>query len=154
MRNNNNKGSRSNVNKHELVYGESSSNAEMHQCLFIICVIVYNLYYCCYAKTSSPAAQKTSQQSVRKPYCPLLVFNSHCFELNFQQESTLIYIVPNLERTLDLKRQFTEFSLISPSNRKLSLNLLAILLLLYFSCYTSLAILLLIYFSYDVFTLR
>ena len=27
MRNNNNKGSRSNVNKHELVYGESSSNA-------------------------------------------------------------------------------------------------------------------------------
>ena len=27
MRNNNNKGSRSNVNKHELVYGESSTNA-------------------------------------------------------------------------------------------------------------------------------
>ena len=28
------------------------------RCLFIICVIVYNLYYCCYAKTSSSAVQK------------------------------------------------------------------------------------------------
>ena len=30
---------------------------EMHQCLFIICVIVFNLYYCYYAKTSSQAVQ-------------------------------------------------------------------------------------------------
>ena len=59
LRNNNNKGSRSNVNKHELVYGESSSYAlEMPDVQFIICVIVYNLYYCCYAKTSSSAVQK------------------------------------------------------------------------------------------------
>ena len=41
------KGSPSNVNKHELVNGESSSNARDARCLFIICVIVYNLYYCC-----------------------------------------------------------------------------------------------------------
>ena len=67
LRNNNNKGSRSNVNKHELVHGESSSNAEMHQCLFIICVIVYNLYYCCYAKTSSPAAQKRHSKVYGNP---------------------------------------------------------------------------------------
>ena len=45
-----------------------------NSCLFIICVIVYNLNYCCYAKTSSSAVSspKTSQQSVRKPYRPLL----------------------------------------------------------------------------------
>ena len=49
-RNNNNKGNRSNVNKHELDNGEYSSNARYARCLFIICVIVYNLYYCCYAK--------------------------------------------------------------------------------------------------------
>ena len=70
--NNNNKGSQSNVNKHELVYGESSSNAEMHQCLFIICVIVYNLYYCCYAKTSSPATQKRHSKVYGNPIAPSL----------------------------------------------------------------------------------
>ena len=51
----NDKGSRPNVNKHELVNGESLSNARDARCLFIVCVIVYNLYYCCYAKTSSKA---------------------------------------------------------------------------------------------------
>ena len=120
---NNNKGSRSNVNKHELVNGDSSlsifnqiqgypapppfintpvaplmkyrsmnqdysdctwnwsritptfvclvifnclisSNARYARCLFIFCVIVYNLYYCCYAKTSSSVVKKTSQQIV------------------------------------------------------------------------------------------
>ena len=44
------------------------------RCLFIICVIVYNHYYCCYAKTSSSAVQKR-HSSVRKPNCPLLLFN-------------------------------------------------------------------------------
>ena len=38
LRNNNNKGSRSNENKHELVYGESLSNAPD---------------YCCYAKAKN-----------------------------------------------------------------------------------------------------
>ena len=32
-----------------------ASNAGYARCLFIFCVIVYNLYYCCYAKTSSSA---------------------------------------------------------------------------------------------------
>ena len=38
MRNNNNKGSRSNVNKHELIYGESSSNAKdaLYVCLSFV----------------------------------------------------------------------------------------------------------------------
>ena len=40
MRNNNNKDSRSNVNKHELVYGESSSNARDAT------MSVYHLCYC------------------------------------------------------------------------------------------------------------
>ena len=53
--------------QHELVYGESSSNAEMRQCLFIICVIVYNLYYCCYAKNSSSAAQKRHSKVYGNP---------------------------------------------------------------------------------------
>ena len=76
LRNNNNKGSRSNVNKHELIYGESSSNTpEMHL------MSVYHLCYCLQSlllllRNSS----KTSQQSVRKPYRPLLLFNSHCFD--------------------------------------------------------------------------
>ena len=68
LRNNNNKGSRSNVNKLELVNGESSSNArDACRCLFIICVIVYNLYYCCYAKTSSSAVQKRHSKVYEKP---------------------------------------------------------------------------------------
>ena len=40
LRNNNNTVSRSNVNKHKLVNGESSSDARDARCLFIICVIV------------------------------------------------------------------------------------------------------------------
>ena len=54
--------------------------ARVARCLFIICVIVYNLYYCCYAKTSSSAVSKKSQQSVRKPYRPLLLFNIFLLE--------------------------------------------------------------------------
>ena len=62
-----NQGSGSNVNKHGLVYGESSSNARDARCLFIICVIVYNLYYCRYAKASSSAVQKRQSKVYRKP---------------------------------------------------------------------------------------
>ena len=43
LRNNNNKGSRSNVNKYELVNGESSSNARDARCLFIICYCLQSL---------------------------------------------------------------------------------------------------------------
>ena len=44
----------------------------MHQCLFIICVIVYNLYYCCYAKTSSPAVQIRHSKVYGNPIVPSL----------------------------------------------------------------------------------
>ena len=54
---------------------------EMHKCLFIICVIVYNLYYCYYAKTSSPAVQIRHSKVYGSPYCPLHVFNSPCLWL-------------------------------------------------------------------------
>ena len=43
---------------------------EMHQCLFIICVIVYNLYYCFYAKTSSPAVQIRHSKVYGNPILP------------------------------------------------------------------------------------
>ena len=58
LRNNNNKGSRFNVNKHELVYGESSSYARF--CLSF--VLLFTINYCCYAKTSSSAVQKRHVQ--------------------------------------------------------------------------------------------
>ena len=44
----------------------------MHQCLFIICVIVYNLYYCYYAKTSSPAVQIRHSKVYGNPIAPSL----------------------------------------------------------------------------------
>ena len=37
---------------------------------FIICIIVYNLYYCCYAKTSSSAVQKHHSKVYGKPIPP------------------------------------------------------------------------------------
>ena len=40
--------------------------------LFIICVIVYNLYYCCYAKTSSPAVQILHSNVYGNPIAPSL----------------------------------------------------------------------------------
>ena len=79
--NNNNKGSRSNVNKHELENGESSFNARYARCLFIICVIVYNLYYCCYAKTSSSAVPKRHSKVYGKPIPPSLYSISPWFFL-------------------------------------------------------------------------
>ena len=45
----------------------------MHQCLFIICVIVYNLYYCYYAKTSSPAVQKRHSKVYGNPIAPCAI---------------------------------------------------------------------------------
>ena len=45
------------------------------RCLFIIRVIVYNLYYCCYAKTSSSAVQKRHSKVYGNPIAPLLLFN-------------------------------------------------------------------------------
>ena len=73
LRNNNNKGSRSNVNKHELIYGESSSNTpEMHL------MYVYHLYYCLQSlllllrKTSSPAVQKRHSKVYGNPIAPSL----------------------------------------------------------------------------------
>ena len=74
--NNNDKGSRSNVNKHQLVYGESSSYARDAP------MSVYHLCYCLQSlflllrKNQFSSSLNMSQQSVRKPYCPLLVFNS------------------------------------------------------------------------------
>ena len=38
----------------------SSFYYSMAICLFIICIIVYNLCYCCYAKTSASAVQKVT----------------------------------------------------------------------------------------------
>ena len=40
------------------------------RCLFIICVIVYNLYYCCYAKTSSSAVHKRHRKVYGNPIAP------------------------------------------------------------------------------------
>ena len=39
-------------------------------CLFIIYVIVYNLCYCCYAKTSSSAVQKRHSKVYGNPIAP------------------------------------------------------------------------------------
>ena len=47
---------------------------EMPDVCKIICVIVYNLYYCCYVKTSSSAVQKRHSKVYGKPIRPLLVF--------------------------------------------------------------------------------
>ena len=44
MRNNSNKGSRSNVNKHELVYGESSSNARDAPNVFLSFVLLFTIF--------------------------------------------------------------------------------------------------------------
>ena len=44
LSNNNNKGSRPNVNKHELVNGESSSNARDSRCLFILFVLQFKIF--------------------------------------------------------------------------------------------------------------
>ena len=40
-----------------------------NSCLFIICVIVYNLYYCCYAKTSSSASADSSPKQGAEKSC-------------------------------------------------------------------------------------
>ena len=44
LRNNNNKGSRSNVNKHELVYGESSSNARDAPNVCLSFVLLFTIF--------------------------------------------------------------------------------------------------------------
>ena len=44
MRNNNNKGSRSNVNKHELVYGQSSSNARDAPDVCLSFVLLFTIF--------------------------------------------------------------------------------------------------------------
>ena len=45
--------------------------------VFIICVIVYNLYYCCYAKTSSSAVQNVSDKYTETQSPPPSI-NSPC----------------------------------------------------------------------------
>ena len=40
------------------------------RCLFIICVNVYNFYYCCYSKTSSSAVQKRHSKVYGNPIAP------------------------------------------------------------------------------------
>ena len=66
--------------------------AEMHQCLFIICFIVYNLYYCFYAKTSSPAAQIRHSKVYGNPIAPSLysillgIFKTSLYIYIFQDE--------------------------------------------------------------------
>ena len=44
LRNNNNKGSRSNVNTHELVYGESSSNAPEMPDVCLLFVLLFTIF--------------------------------------------------------------------------------------------------------------
>ena len=80
FRNNNNKGNRSNVNKHE-----SSSNAREARCLFIICVIVYNLYNCCYVKCTETQFSLVYLISFLFIFCcgSLLVFIIKMFFLSF-----------------------------------------------------------------------
>ena len=85
MRNNNNKGSRSNVNKHELVYGESSSNArDAPMSVYHLCYCLQSLYYC-YSKKF--LVQKPHSKHVRKPYRPLLLFN---ISLHISKHDTII----------------------------------------------------------------
>ena len=67
LRNNNNKDSRSNVNKHEM---RQMSVYHLCYCLQSLLLFLRKIQF-----FSSP---KTSQQSVRKPYRPLLLFNSPC----------------------------------------------------------------------------
>ena len=65
MRNNNNKGSRSNVNKHELVYGESSS--------FVLLLTIFIIVV-----TQKLVLQQSENVTAKctETLLPLLVFNS------------------------------------------------------------------------------
>ena len=123
LRNKNNKVSRSNVNKHELVYGESSPNARNARCLFIICVIVYNLYYCCYAKTISSAVQKRHSKVYGNRIAPsfyLILLDSmylHCKHcLTRQEECTNDW---NLEIRISVYQNQQESLLIIINNKNI-----------------------------------
>ena len=78
MRNNNNKGSRSYVNKHELVYGESSSNARDAPNVCLSFVLLLTIFLIVVTQKLVLQQSKNVTACVRKPYCPLLVFNSPC----------------------------------------------------------------------------
>ena len=60
----------------------------MHQCLFIICVIVYNLYDCYYAKTSSPAVQIRHSKVYGNPIAPS--FYSTLFGVDYEYISLVV----------------------------------------------------------------
>ena len=60
------------------------------RCLFIICVIVYNLYYCCYSKTSSSAVQKRHSKVHGNPIAPSFYSISSCLQ---QIQCTIYYRV-------------------------------------------------------------
>ena len=71
MRNKNNKGSKSNVNKHELVYGGSSSNArDAPMSVYHLCYCLQSLLFY-YAKTS-PAVQICHSKVYGNPIAPSL----------------------------------------------------------------------------------
>ena len=58
-----------------------SSNARNSRCLFIICVIVYNLCYCCYAETSFSAVQIRHSKVYGNPIAPS--FYSILLDVNY-----------------------------------------------------------------------
>ena len=75
-----------------------ASNARYARCLFIFCVIVYKLYYCCYAKTSSSAVQKRHSKVYGKPIAPSLY--SILFELDYH----LYTITPEMVHSIVYKQ--------------------------------------------------
>ena len=74
LRNNNNKGSRSNVNKHELVYGESSSNARNARCVFII-VLLFTIFIIVVTQKLVLQQSKKVTAKCTETLSPLLLFN-------------------------------------------------------------------------------
>ena len=55
-----------------------SFNVRENRCLLIICNIVNNLYYCCYAETSSSAVQKRHNKVYGNPIAPTLYSSLLC----------------------------------------------------------------------------
>ena len=70
LRNNNNKGSQSNVNKHELVYGESSSNARDAPDVCLSFVLLFTIFIIVVTQTNSSAVQKHHSKVYGTPIAP------------------------------------------------------------------------------------
>ena len=93
------------------------------RCLFIICVIVYNLYYCCYAKTISSAVQKRHSKVYGNRIAPsfyLILLDSmylHCKHcLTRQEECTNDW---NLEIRISVYQNQQESLLIIINNKNI-----------------------------------